>query len=451
LAFRQLLPAPVCKHLPAICLVAAALASLGSVGYSAELDPETAASLRELRQQNQLLQEQLKRQQQFIDDLTRKVSALESTSPERKSAEVPSLEPARESWRSAIDSALGKVHLSGEGGIGFFESQSHGQSPNSEFRVDEAKLFVEAPIWGEVYFFSELNLFQREDPEFNIRPGELYLDFENLSRFWKQDGQLNLRLGRIDIPFGEEYLTRDAIDNPLISHSIMDFWGVDEGVELYGELKKFQYVIAVQNGGHNAFRDFTGDKAVTVRLGYNPRPWLHLSVSGMRTGSLDARSDGVSELWLGSGLVYSLGSTNTTRFEANVLQGDLQLTFPRTTFKASGGVLEYRDNDPQADNERHVVYYSLEATQQLYRGLYAAARWSQAFAPGGFPLIGNGNVGNYFMTPTRDLSLLSLGLGYRWSKQLVVKAEYAHGFGREMSGDARSHEDLIAAMAAFAF
>ena len=68
---------------------------------------------------------------------------------------------------------------------------------------------------------------------------------------------LNVRAGRIDVPFGEEYLMRDAIDNPLISHSLPDIWGVDEGIELYGAAGKFSYVVAVQNGGIPATRDFT--------------------------------------------------------------------------------------------------------------------------------------------------------------------------------------------------
>ena len=128
------------------------------------------------------------------------------------------------------------------------------------------KLFVEAPLWTDTYFFSELNLTQREDPTESLQLGELYVDFENVSRLWHQDKLLNLRIGRMDIPFGEEYLVRDSIDNPLITHSLSDIWGVDEGVELYGAYGKFSYVAAVQNGGHPEFRDFNSDKSITARV-----------------------------------------------------------------------------------------------------------------------------------------------------------------------------------------
>lgn len=390
----------------------------------------------------------MRRQAEMIEELNRKVSTLEATG---KDAKVSAGDEANSATRPSAGFSLGKVHLGGEGAVGFFHSQPQGQYPNAEFRVDEAKLFVEAPVLSDVYFFGEINVFTRE--EGSMTAGEVYLDFENLSRLWKKDNQLNLRAGRFDIPFGEEYLTRDAIDNPLISHSLMDLWGVDEGLELYGAFNKFSYVVAVQNGGHNSGRDFNSDKAVIARVGLDPARWLHLSVSAMRTGALDANQDGVSELWLGPALIYSLGSSNTTDFHANLLEGDVHLKFPSTTLKAAGGVMQYDDNDPSANNRREVYYYYVEGKQKIYKDLYGAARWSQVFAKNGFPIAGIGDAGTYAFSGelTKDLWLLSLGLGYRFSDQLILKAEYSFQHGKELDGTARNREDLFAATAAFAF
>ena len=83
---------------------------------------------------------------------------------------------------------------------------------------------MESQVWGDVYFYSEINLAMREDDSLRPSIGELYLDWENISKWWGMERVLNLRIGRMDIPFGEEYLTRDAIDNPLIAHSLTDFW-----------------------------------------------------------------------------------------------------------------------------------------------------------------------------------------------------------------------------------
>ena len=383
---------------------------------------ETRTQLRRLHEQNDRLQQQLEKQQQLIEELNRKVSKLQDASPHQEPSHDTTTTSVKDDNASITKSLAGlagfspgKVRLSGEGAIGLFHSQPDGHFPNAEFRIDEAKLFAEAPVWDDVYFFAEINVFSREESNSNLRPGELYLDVENVSRLWGKDRQLNLRVGRIDIPFGEEYLTRDAIDNPLISHSLMDLWGVDEGVELYGSLGNCSYVLAVQNGGHDALRDYNADKAVAGRVGVDPARWLHLSVSAMRTGALDVKNDKLSELWLGPAFVRPLGGAGATTFGADLVEGDVHLKFPRTTIKAAGGLLRYRDNDPAANNRREVYYYSIEAQQQLCRGLYSAARWSQVFARKGFPIVGNGNVADYGFGPalTRDLWQLSLGLGYR--------------------------------------
>jgi hypothetical protein len=46
---------------------------------------------------------------------------------------------------------------------------------------------------------------------------------------------------------------------------------------------------------------------------------------------------------------------------------------------------------------------------------------------------------------------LSLGVGYRWSRNLVLKTEYTFERGTLLSGATRDHEDLFAIEAAFRF
>lgn len=401
---------------------------------AADTDPELIQQLRELRKQVQ-------QQQETIDRLSRKVAGLQEKREPEPPAPTP--EPTR----------FGKIHLSGEGGVAFFHTGSEGQFPNSEFRVDEAKLFIEAPIWNDVYVFGEINFTTREDNDEELWLGELYLDFENISRLWNRDGQLNLRAGRFDIPFGEEYLTRDAIDNPLISHSLSDIWGVDEGLELFGNIGKFRYVAAVQNGGYSILRDFDADKAVAGRVSYDPSAWLHISASAMRTGKLNADDDFLSEVWFGNGFVRSLGSlVTTTTFEAQIFEGDFRVRLPHGHIQAAGGYLKYDDNDTAADNQRDVYFYYVEVLHHLTKKLYAAARWSHILADDGFPLVGHGEYTEFqFYELTEDLWRLSLGLGYRFSQNLLLKAEYTFEQGTNVDGTHRTDEDFLAAELAFKF
>ena len=59
---------------------------------------------------------------------------------------------------------------------------------------------------------------------------------------------------------------------------------------------------------------------------------------------------------------------------------------------------------------------------------------------------------NYFYGPLTDnLWRLSLGLGYRFSDRLVLKAEYSFERGTEVGGDSRNKEDFFGTEAAFKF
>jgi len=398
----------------------------------------------QLRQQNQLLQEQLQKQNAAIESLNRKVASLEDKSAAASSAagETPAA-----GFGSAVSS---KVHLSGEGAVGFFNTGNRGMFPNSEFRVDEARLFLDAAVWGDVYGFLELNLATREGADLTAKLGEAYLDFENVSKIWGHENQLNIRAGRMDVPFGEEYLYRDAIDNPLISHSVMDFWGIDEGLELYGSIAKVNYVLAVQNGGNATTRDLERDKSVVLRVSGDPTKWLHVGASVMRTGDLGPND--WSEIWIGNGIFSPIGSTNTTRFHVNLAQGDVRVRLPHGHLHFAGGYARYDDNDPAGHNKRDFWFYSAEGVQNITSKFYAGARFSQVWVKDGYPLPGQGDFNSYYFGDfTEQLWRLSLGLGYRFSENLVLKTEYSIERGRTLGGDSRNHEDMFSAEAAFKF
>ncbi len=438
------------------CIAASFLLAHQGFGATDET-PMTRQEFLLLQQQNHLLQQQLQSQQQVIDSLTHKFAELQNLNPrhdadtsvtkEKTQAEDPA--PPSD-FKSSLH--FGKVDITGEGGLAFFNSQSKGTTPHSTFRIDEAKIFLEAPIWDDVYFFTELDLASRESTSLGLTVGELYLDFEDVSKLWGRDRMLNIRVGQFYIPFGEEYLNRFAINNPLISHSVSDLWGTDAGIELYGKIGPVQYAAAVQNGG--GYPSLQDDKSVSGRVSYDPAPWLHLSASGMRTGNLNV-NNGLSSMWFGNGWFRSIGSAATTTFHANLAEGDVQLRLPYIQVKAAGGYINYGDNDSAAKNHRDVYYYYLEGIHEWNRHFYSAARFSQVFAPNGFPIVGNGSMGDYFFAPNpvliTDYWRLSLGLGYRFSPNLLVKGEYSFNHGEEVGGTGRTHENLFSLEAAFKF
>jgi hypothetical protein len=394
------------------------------------------ADLKAVLEQNRQLVEQVRAQQKQIDELRSRLDHLDAPDVPRPPASRP--EGDRQ------------VRISGEVGVGFFKSGPEGGAPHSEFRVDDAKVFVEASVWKNVYFFGGLELTTREANDEFFHVGELYLDVENL---WSADRRhtLSLRAGRMNLPFGEEYQVRNVMDNPLVTHSLADIWGIDEGVQVYGTLGAIRYNVAVQNGGHKALSDGDSDKSVIVRLGYDPTPRLSLSASAMRTGDLSVANDGLSEVWFANGFFRALGpAATTTSFAAELAELDASYHWTTGQLKAAVGWVSFDDNSTSGDYARHLTYYSVEGTQRLTGKFFAAARYSAIDAPRGYPLIGQGNAGEYFYNPfgprTKDLQRLSVGIGYRFAPPLVWKLEYSWEDGHLLNGARRDEEDMLSSL-----
>jgi len=355
--------------------------------------------------------------------------------------------------------SIGSFHLSGEAGGALFQTGDDGQFPNSEFRVDEAKIFVEAPVFESIFFFGEINAITREEADEQLHLGELYVEFDTILSFWNQDRLLNAKAGRFDIPFGEEYQTRDAIDSPLISHSLSDIWGVDEGVEAFGSIGRFDYVLAVQNGGDPIAHDFNPDKAVAGRLTFKAAPSTHISISAMRTGALDVAQDKFSEMWFGNGFLRVLGSHATTvTFRANVFQADGHAGWTSGHLHAAGGHFEYLDDDTAANNNRTVNYFYVETIQNIFnaggRVLYAGTRYSRMTSDLGFPIVANGNFDRFLFDNaflTNRIWRLAFGIGYRLKRNLLLKTEYNVERGTTIQGLSRNNENFFGAEAAVRF
>ena len=428
----------------------AALCSLLVSSLFAQDTSDLKKELQELREQNRLLQNQLQQQQEMIDQLNHKFSDFEKTNEQRQSdlrslkADMEGTAPPPENPKGL---SIGNVVISGEGGVGFFDTGENGKYPHAPFRVDEARLFFDAPVWDDVYFYAQVDLITPQSPDNGLYLGELYLQFENLAKYWDADQLLNVRLGQFYVPFGEEYQSRFAIDDPLISHSLSDICGYDAGLELYGSWRKLSYVVAAQDGGVSTLNDNTTDKSVAGRVGYDPAAWLHFSLSGMRTGDLNAGSD-LSAIWFGNGFFKSIGSPATSLYRVNLAEFDAAAKWKGGYVKAAGGYVGYDDNDPAADNHRDIYYYYVEALQHLMPKIYGVTRLSQIRAAGGYPIVGDTAT---FGLPTSDLWRLSLGLGYSLSSHLVLKVEYMFEQGQLSTGGPRNHENMFATEAAFKF
>ena len=420
---------------------------VGVLHVSAQSDP--APTVEELAAENRRLQAQVDQQQKIIEALETRMNALENrTAPTAPTSPAPVAEaaapgPANPPMPASSGEGF-SLRLSGEVGLAYFQSGPNGQFSNGEFRVDEARIYLEAPVWHNVFFHSETDLVTREATDTNFHMGDVYADIESLPNPWGDDKLINLRAGRIDIPFGEEYQTRDVMENVLISHSLSDVWGMDGGVEGYGSAGRVSYVAALLDGGGNSLHNAHSSKSAAGRIGYAGADWWNLSASAMRTGRLNSTGDPVSAVWFDNGFFRSLGP-GATRYWADLYEGDAAVKWKTGTLKTAAGQARFNDNAPAAVDFRRMNYFYVEGTQRLTDQLYVSARYSEIHAPGGYYLEGQGGAAQYFFgnVLTQQLERLSVGLGYRWGDPLLLKVEYSPEWGQTVSAGPRAGENLF--------
>jgi hypothetical protein len=428
--------------------VCAILASLFPARMAGQDMKDVETQLSALAEQNRLLKAQVAAQQEAIEVLEKRVAELgQAPGPSQTPEPAAEKETAQAPPVVTSPSAGGLgVRISGEGGVAYFLSGRDGAYPNGEFRWDDAKIFVDASVWNDVYFFSELDLITREAIDNDVHFGEMYVDFENVSALWNQDRLLNVRVGRFYIPFGEEYQVRGVMENPLITHSESDIWGWDQGLEVYGQLGKASYALAVMDGGDSTLNTAHDDRSVAGRIGYDPGGGLHLSASAMTTGRLSSSGDTISALWFDNGFFRSLApATSQSYFSAYLEEVDAVYRWKGGEATAAGGLVQFQDTGTGSSSTRDMSYFYLEAMQHLSDRLYGAVRFSEVLAPGGYPLAGDGVRGEYFFgnVLTTDLYRLSLGAGYRFSPPVEFKVDFSPEWGRTTTDGGRDREDYF--------
>ncbi|MEO7599703.1 MAG: hypothetical protein ABIV50_12270 [Opitutus sp.] len=420
------MPFPLRLHVTRFALITITLLGCSTVMFAAD------AAWQDLQDQNRELRTQLQTQQQQLNELRAEMKRIAGI---HETISVQSEAPRSEGSNR-------KLVISGEIGLAFFASSQNGRYRNKEFRVDDANLHLEAAIANNTYFFGELQFSKQEAADEAFHLGEFYVDFEAVSAlFGGPDRLLNIRFGRIDIPFGEEYQRRDPLANPLITHSLSDVWGTDEGIELYGELGRFSYAFAVQNGSTKTMHDYNADKALTLRVGLDLTSKLHVSASAMRTGELASALEPTSEVWFGNVVFRNIGTTQSTTHQADLAELDATYTWKTGHVWTAVGQARYRDNDRLRDNTRNFDYFQVEAVQALQREFYGAVRFSTLRVDRGYPIAGIGNLVKYFLTDlqTKELQRISVGGGYRVNPSLILKCDYTLEDAKLTTGVARDN------------
>lgn len=323
------------------------------------------------------------------------------------------------------------VEVWGFGAFGFVDSGRTGVRPDGGFQIKEATVHVEMDVWQSATVYVELqtNRLGSDESKF-VRTGEVHAHFRGLV----QTGavQVGAKVGRIDIPFGDEYLWQDAPDNPLISNSASYPYGWDEGVLVYGRLSGLGWIAAVTDGTDERSVEDDPSKALNLKLHGEPIGGLSLSGSFMRTGAVgkSAIEFGGSHFQpVGASHTSTLGVSPSERVEATLL--DATATYRWGGVQRGGHVTASyggaRQDDSEPAFDRDLRWTTVEALGSL-GSVYAVFRHSEigTYDRGtGFHLDGKPTAGgnDAFGYDVRRLRRTSVGGGWDPNPRVRAKVE----------------------------
>ena len=315
----------------------------------------------------------------------------------------------------------------------YIDSGDAGTRPHGGFLVKETSLFLDAAVWEDVSFFVELqtNRLGKDDQTF-VRTGEVHAHLRNVLGP-ESEHQLGLKVGRVDIPFGEEYLRQDASDNPLISTTAAYPYGWDEGVVLYGAVGGIGWIAAVTDGTDARSIEDDAAKAVNLKLYGDPISGLYVSGSFMRNGNAakSAIEFGGSHFEpVGASHRSFAGTSPSATVNATLYQLDAKYAVTdRVTTSAFVGWATVDDTDDAFD--RDLAWFAIEPSVSVSANAWALLRYSEigTYDPErGYHFDGKTTAGgnDAFGYDTRRFRRLSAGAGWRPNPRVIIKGELGY-------------------------
>jgi hypothetical protein len=355
--------------------------------------------------------------------------------------------------RVDLSNALSKLRIKGRAAMGYLDSGQSGSYPSGSFEMPETKIqfaFQPDDINTVVMRFN-LNNATAQTPLLDY----FYLESKDYLPFLKETPfSLSSRLGRFKLGFGEETWSDNPVEGVLPSNSAARITVIDEGLEFAGKikldkvgLKPLGWVTSITNGNSGVGSDSSSSKAFLGKLYYTPMDPLYLSASYYDSGSLKRQASEMSIAGLAS-LPSNATDWNRKVWELNARydfgKGKKPLNPPafsdsKAFVRLSYG--EFQDDVVGASAvERAGDFGFVEGTYNLNKKFYAAGRYSWVDLDGNITASLNSVTANKY-------ERYSLGGGYRWSENTIIKVGYDWNDESGPSTSEASNDQLSAIVA----
>ena len=350
----------------------------------------------------------------------------ESKKAKEEVAKIKETTQAAQAGRVDLANTLSKLKIKGRAALGFFDSGKAGSYPAGSFEMPDAKLqfgFAPDEVNTLVVRFN-LNNATSQSPLLDY----FFLQSKDfISALKDSPFSLSTRLGRFKLGFGEETWTDNPVEGILPSNSAARVTAVDEGLEFAGKiklekfgLKPLGWVVSVSDGNSGVGSDSTASKAFLGKLYYSPIEPLYVSGSYYNSGRLDSSSAEMSIAGVTSAIQSGMD------WERSVWEADARYDFGKgkkplepALFSDSKAILRlsYGQFKDDGNRTRSGNFGFVDGIYNLNKKFYAAGRYSFVDMNGDVTATLNSVTANRY-------DRFSLGGGYRWSENTILKLSY---------------------------
>ncbi len=372
-----------------------------------------------------------------VRELMQRIEKLEAEQTQSKAEVVKAKEEVakvKETQGSRVDLAntLSKLKMKGRFAAGYFDSGKAGSYPSGSFEMPDAKLqFSFQPddvntVVARFKLDSAVTSISTTSPLLDY----LYLQSKDfLPVLKKTPFSLSGRLGRFKLGFGEETWSDNPVEGILPSNSAGKVGVTDEGLELAGkidlvkmglkQLRPLGWVVSVSDGNKEIGSDTSSSKAFMGKINYTPFDPLYLSASYYDSGNLK----GQAEMSIAGLTSLPSGGSDWQR---KVWEVDARYDFGKgkkpldpSAYSDSKSILRlsYGEFNDHANRSRSGNFGFVDGIYNLTKNIYAAGRFSFV------DINGDGTATLNSVTANKYLRY-SLGAGYRWSENTIVKLGY---------------------------
>ena len=370
------------------------------------------------------VQELLKRIEKL--EVEQVVSKEESKKAKEEVTKLKETSQATQAGRVDLANTLSKLKIKGRAALGFFDSGKAGSYPAGSFEMPDAKLqfgFQPDEINTLILRFN-LNNATAQSPLLDY----FYLQSKDFIPALKDSPfSLSSRLGKFKLGFGEETWTDNLVEGIVPSNSAARATVVDEGLEFAGKvkledigLKPLGWVVSVSDGNSGVGSDSTASKAFMGKLYHNPIEPLYVSGSYYNSGALDSSSSEMSIAGVTSAIQSGMAWRRSVwELDARYDFGKGKKPLEPIVFSDSKAIvrLSYGEFKDDGNRTRSGNFGFVDGIYNLNKKFYAAGRYSFIDMNGDVTATLNSVTANRY-------DRFSLGGGYRWSDNVIIKLGY---------------------------